>query len=70
MLRFPTTIPIRPAEFDEFKEAILSQRLPQSQAQSTTTHPSNVDQSLVDRERVQVQERQNKSKSQRIGLGN
>lgn len=70
MLRFPTTIPIRPAEFDEFKEAILSQRLSQSQAQSTTTHPSNVDQSLVDRERVQVQERQNKSKSQRIGLGN
>ncbi|CAH7690269.1 expressed protein, partial [Phakopsora pachyrhizi] len=31
MLRFPTSIPLRPSEFNEFKESILSQKQQQQQ---------------------------------------
>ncbi|WAQ84712.1 hypothetical protein PtA15_5A285 [Puccinia triticina] len=70
MLRFPTSIPLRPAEFNEFKEAILSQKDSQdtgpAPAQSSSAQPNSVDQA-VERERKELRERAQKSKAERIG---
>ncbi|WAQ83697.1 hypothetical protein PtA15_4A145 [Puccinia triticina] len=71
MLRFPTSIPLRPAEFNEFKEAILSQKNSQDTGpappQSSSAQPNSVNQA-VERERKELRERAQKSKAERIGL--
>ncbi|KNZ45890.1 uncharacterized protein VP01_771g6 [Puccinia sorghi] len=74
MLRFPTTIPLRAAELNEFKEAILSQQKnPRETAAPAPTDSSDpltkepVDPN-VERERREIRERANKSKAHRIGL--
>ncbi|KAA1112388.1 hypothetical protein PGTUg99_015821 [Puccinia graminis f. sp. tritici] len=72
MLRFPTSIPLRPAEFNEFKESILSQKNSQDRerppSQSTSAaQPNSVD-PAVERERKELRERAQKSKAERIGL--
>lgn len=70
MLRFPTSIPIRPAEFDKFKEEILSQRNPRNHHEirnlSDPRDPIQADKELVDRERQEIQERAKRSKAQRV----
>jgi len=72
MLRFPTAIPLRAAELNEFKEAILSQQKhprreppPTGSSDAPTRQPVDPD---VERERRDLRDRANLSKAQRIGL--
>ncbi|PLW22828.1 hypothetical protein PCANC_06729 [Puccinia coronata f. sp. avenae] len=71
MLRFPTSIPLRAAEFNEFKEAILSQKNSQdaerAPSQSSGAQTSAID-PAVERELREIRERAKKSKAERIGL--
>ncbi|KAH9463999.1 hypothetical protein MJO29_002444 [Puccinia striiformis f. sp. tritici] len=71
MLRFPTSIPLRTAEFNEFKESILSaqknSQAAQAPTQSSATQQSSGDQAF-ERERKELRERAQKSKAERIGL--
>ncbi|KAG0148687.1 hypothetical protein CROQUDRAFT_654518 [Cronartium quercuum f. sp. fusiforme G11] len=60
MLRFPTTIPIRPTEFDEFKHTILSQYADQQKNKTKSSKPEH--------HHPQLEMDQIKSKADRIGV--
>ncbi|MBW0529020.1 hypothetical protein O181_068735 [Austropuccinia psidii MF-1] len=74
MLRFPTSIPLRPAELSEFRDAILSQKKSPDQNKKTNQVPQPEPESSTDvlmepveRERREIRDRAKKSKSERVG---